>query len=461
VLNTDASAALTIQPPCGQWLALLEHQPSGTFLGKSQQQWREITRRELGLRTIGKVIATGHQTLLWHPGILAKYLVVDALAGAHDLATANLVVDQHAEGFGDFEIPLRKADGSLVTRRIELCRPRPRKDVPMGWHEAFTPPRPPEFGDDVLPSVAEGVKRVFDAVYAHRQATNAAMQMADAVAELMKPWVKPMVDVTSTQLLNTTLGRAMLRAMADDPWRCAECYNRAVTAMPEVGIAPLLVRDDYVELPLWRIREDGRRMHAYDGDVVEGHGSSIPLMPRALFMTALVRLGMCDLFIHGFGGANYDRAMEVWIRQWLGVDVASIAMATADLRLPLMAADAETRDVVRAQARVRRLWHDPTSAEDDGHPSSSKKRMFQAIAHLPRDSAERRAAFLAMHKELAIGRSRQQHPLMAAQQQLEQAKRHAANLAIAQRRDWAFSLYPHAMIDELAAQARRAAACAH
>jgi hypothetical protein len=263
----------------------------------------------------------------------------------------------------------------------------------------------------------------------------------------------------------------MLRAMADDPWQCAECYNRAVTAMPEAGIAPLLVRDDYVELPLWRIREDGRRMHAYDSDVAAALGngecriqeskSEIALMPRALFMTALVRLGMCDLFIHGFGGANYDRAMEAWIRQWLGVDVATLAMATADMRLPLMATDTETGDVARAQTRARRLWHDPSSADGNSHPSAKKQSMFQAIEDLPRDSTERRAAFLAMHTELARGRSRHEQQLAAAWRQLEQARRHAADLAIAQRRDWAFSLYPHAMIDELASQARGAAGCDH
>lgn len=476
------SAALTIHPPCNQWLALLDEQPNGTLLGKTQREWREITRRELGLSGAAKAIASGHQTLLWHPGILAKYLVMDALAVSHGLATANLVVDQHAEGFGDFEIPFRKTDGSLAVKRIELCRPRPRKDVPMGRHEAFTPPRSPELGDEVPPSVASGVKRIFEAVYGHRQAPNAAMQMARALADLMKPWVRPMVDVSSTDLLNTSLGRAMLRAMADDPWRCAECYNRAVNALPEVGIAPLLIRDDYVELPLWRIREDGRRMHAYDADVeaelsgqrsavggqrtakqssdVTRH-SSFDLMPRALLMTAIARLGMCDLFIHGTGGANYDRAMELWIREWLGVEVGSIAMATADVRLPLIEDDAEPIDVATALAQARRTWHDPLSDEDDAHPSANKARLLEAIAASPRDSSGRRAAFLAMHQELAAERGRREPRVRAVQARLETARRQSADMAIANRRDWAFSLYPHEMIDELAAQARAAARCEH
>src|SRR5207237_6310283 len=143
----------------------------------------------------------------------------------------------------------------------------------------------------------------------------------------------------------------------------------------------LLIRPDYVELPLWRIRPDGTRMHAYDSDVETGLGSGQwsvvsdqrteqaeskiqnpkskipPLLPRALFMTALVRLGMCDLFVHGFGGANYDRAMEVWIRDWLGVDVGPIAVVSATLRLTLKFDEDCAADVEKVHNAARMLWH--------------------------------------------------------------------------------------------------------
>lgn len=352
---------LTIHPECGQWPRRLDTWPAGRLLDRPVEAWREKTRLELGLQHDRPVIATGHQTLLWHPGILAKYLVVDAFADAHGLGRANLIVDQHAGGFGAFDVPVRRPDGGLTNRTVTLTAPRP--DVPMALHEPFTPPRPPLHWNLALPSVRNGVQRIFDAVYAHRDAPNAALQMAAALAELMRPWIGPMPNVTASDLVETSLARALLEAMASDPRGCAEHYNRAVSAVPESHIGPLVIRDDYVELPLWRVRPDGRRMRAYDNDIERALETDDPprLLPRALCMTALIRLGMCDLFVHGTGGARYDRAMELWIHDWLGVDVAPIVVATATAHLPLGDPDEPRLDRDAEIAAARRLWHDPES----------------------------------------------------------------------------------------------------
>jgi hypothetical protein len=327
---------LIIKPDCAAWGGTAENPPAGELFGHPLRDWRTKTRAELGLDTERPIIATGHQTMLWHPGILAKYLLVESVASAHRWAKANLIVDQHAGGYGEFDVPIRRGDGSLSVRRLELVRAP--KDVPMALHEPFTPPKPPKHLAAALPSVERGVERIHESVYRHRDAPNAALQMGRALADLMADWVDPIPNVTATELIETSLSRAMIEAMANDPHRCAEAYNRAVRSLPEAGIGPLLVRDDYVELPLWRVRDDGRRMHAYDNDVQDQLDDPVDgprLMPRALLMTALMRLGMCDLFVHGTGGANYDRAMERWIADWLGVTPGAIAVASADVYLPL------------------------------------------------------------------------------------------------------------------------------
>ena len=447
-----------VDPPCRQWQELINRQPAGTLGGESLANWRGQTRRELGLAIDRPIIATGHQTLLWHPGILVKYMVAEAFANQYELAMANLIVDQHADGFGEFQIPVRRADGSLAVRTLDLCRPKPRKEVPMGRHEAFTPPRVPDNLSGAIPSVNEGVRRIFDAVYAHRNAPNAALQMADALADLMSRWIRPIPNASATDLIGTTLARAMMQEMARDPWRCAECYNEAVASVPESGIGSLAIRDEYVELPLWRIREDGRRIHAYDNDVeksISSPQSTIDLMPRALFMTALVRLGMCDLFIHGTGGAAYDVAMERWIKLWLGVEVGSIAVATATLRLPLSTNQVTVPNLRDAVRDARRVWHDPEAGSDA--PSPAKGRMLHEIDSVARNSPERKKRFLDMHDRLAQLRAQHQDAVEAARARAERARRLMADLEIVRRRDWAFPLYPAAMLDELNAAAQRLA----
>lgn len=449
---------LIIQPGFDRWRDLIRKPSRTKIFGHTLADWFSKTRCELGIDVVKPVIATGHQTLLWHPGILAKYLAVHSFARTGDFAAANLIVDQHADGFGDFEIPVRRGDGSLVVRRMHLTTPQP--GVPMGLHEPFTPPRPFQRITGVLPSVAEGVQLIYEKVYAHRDAVSAARQMAAALEDMMHPWVDPMPSVTASELLETTFARALLTKMADDPWHCTRCYNQAVVEHSDAGIGTLLVRDDYVELPLWRIREDGRRMHAYDGDVqmwLVQNEASPKLMPRALLLTALIRLGMCDLFVHGTGGANYDRVMEQWIESWLGVKTSSIAVVSATLHLPLADHDEEEIDIEQARRSLRRAWHDPESASStSSRPGPLKRELLGELASKPYGSSDRRAAFFHMHERLGTFRDDRRESIDAIGAAYEQARLRSENSDIASRRTWAFPLYEKEAIDTLAQQVESA-----
>lgn len=438
---------LTIEPPCDRIPQRAAQSSRGAAFGQPLERWRAEVRRELGLAADRPIIATGHQTLLWHPGILAKYLLCESVARLCGLATANLVVDQHADGFGDFDVPVRQRDGALAVRRIELCQAK--RGVPMGRHEPCAPPPAPALAW-ALPSVGDGANAIVRAVEAHQGAPNAALQMARALADLMSPWVSPMPHVTATDLIGTSLAKAMLQAMVDDPQRCAQAYNRAVASVPDAGIAPLLLRGDSVELPLWRVGEGGIRQHAYDSDAARHlEAADVDLLPRAIFMTALVRLAMCDVYIHGTGGARYDRAMELWMRDWLQVEPCAVAIATANLRLPLLNDDSPPPDVDRARWKAHQVWHDPANRELDG-ASPEKRQMLASIDALPRNSRERRAAFVRMHERLDALRHQHEPEISRAQQEADSALRRAGDFRVAQRRDWAFPLYPQSMIDALA-----------
>lgn len=440
---------LSFEPSCGRWRELLADHlaDTGTWQGVSIAEWRRRTRAELGLAVDRPVVGTGHQTLLWHPGILIKYLAVGAMTGdGQAIATANLVVDQHTAGFGAFDVPVR--DPELSVRAITLAATR--AGVPMGWQPAFVPPDPPAIVA-ALPSVGAGVDRIVAAVRAGADRPNAALQMAAALRELMSPWVRPGADVCSSDLMGTSLATAVLGEMARDPRACAAAYNAAVSASPEAGINPLVVTGDRVELPLWRRGDGDRREHAdnHDLDRWSAGGDDRPvLLPRALLLTLLVRLGMCDLFVHGTGGARYDRAMERWVEDWLGLRPAPIAVATATLRLPLGRSGEPPVKMTEAQRELRRAWHDPESGA--AVPGPRKSELLAAIDAAERRSPRRLAAFRQMHEELQRLRDAHAGRVQAARREVEIARRQALEAPIAGRRDWAFALYPREMIDDLA-----------
>ena len=469
--------SITIEPILARWPSLLQIDPVGSLLGKTREFWQQLTRRELNLPTDRRIIATGHQPTLWHPGILAKYAAVDAALrerGPRLASGVNIVVDQDVLAPAAFDVPLRRSDGTLASRQIDLGPPRRVDEVPVGFMPAFQPREIQVDSLGELPELAGSVQHIRAALAAEAHQSSAAAQVAAALSRLMQQCadLAPLSAITGSDMMRTTLARALLQAMADDPHRCAQAYNRAVAAHPRAHLSPLAIRDDYVELPLWRVRDDRTRVRAYDADLqssrpaVIDHESSITLLPRALFMTAFIRLAVADLFVHGEGGAIYDRAMEQWIREWLGAEVAPMATATATVRLPLMR-DGDLDLIARsglaaARRRARLLEHDPEAADGEAggwgvhHPGPRKQRLLREIDALPPRSHERRQSFFEMHRRLEAMRREHSATIEGARVELVRLQRLARDAEIALRRDWAFPLYPRQMLLDLTSRVRAA-----
>lgn len=464
--------SITIEPPLQQWPALLKMQPSGELFACSLSNWRHRTRGELGLDLGRAILATGHQPTLWHPGILAKYIAVDAVRRATNdsIATLNVIVDQDVVDQGSFDVPMRRSDGLLAARRIELSTSSMRKAVPVGQRPAFVPRDVEIEALAELPDLNMASGRIHAALNAHATASNSAAQMAGALSQLMSECVElpPMPTILASQLMHTTLVTHFIDAMRMHPHRCADSYNRAIASVPSARLTPLAIHDDFVELPLWRVREGvaggGERVRAYDADLESTAFSAGGLLPRALFMTAIIRLGVSDVFVHGRGGAQYDLAMERWINDWLGVEVSPMAVASATLTLPLMRDEelmlvrggAKGGGLSLARRRERLLRHDPESidGERSRHPGPIKQALVHDIARMPRRSHERRSAFFAMHQRLAQLRSDRSAATEHARVEILRMERLANDAQVAERRDWSFVLYPEPLLRELAKRIR-------
>ena len=104
-MTTTASAQpdITIEPAA----AACRMPRSIATLSSDVAQWRRDTLDELEIDPAAIVIATGHQAAIWHPGILAKDLVVRGLADRLT-ATGEPAVPLHAVADHDAN------DGGLV-----------------------------------------------------------------------------------------------------------------------------------------------------------------------------------------------------------------------------------------------------------------------------------------------------------------------------------------------------------
>jgi hypothetical protein len=410
--------------------------------GADRHPTESRTRIELGLPTDRRLIATGHQAEFWHPGILVKYMLADLLAAKAGGVAVHLVVDQDANDFATLDLPISYRDGTLGLLRHSLMRMTPQ--TPVGVHAPFDPAPLPAEWTPAIPRVHSGAGSILDALKEHRDQPNAAAQIAGALADLMLPFSGRGIVIFASSLLATEIGRFFLARMADDPWTCAQRYNEAVRSVPDSG-SELEIREDRVELPLWRLESEGRRTKAWDDDIARFESGAIRLRPRALLLTALMRTAVCDLFIHGLGGRTYDLAMERWLRGWLSVTPQPMASATATLRLPFDDAGEEL-DVGKMRRDFRRALHDPESILSGSSPGPLKRALLEQVTALPRRTFQRRAAFRALHAQLADLRAQNSDAIARSADRFAAAMRFKQEAPIRSRRTWAFPLYPEAQL---------------
>jgi len=198
----------------------------------------------------------------------------------------------------------------------------------------------------------------------------------------------------------------------------------------------LVVREGEVESPFWlddlaagtRRRltlaqaDGGWRLGEFVLDAsAEGHAAgerllaylrlhNLRLAPRALTLTMFLRLFLADQFVHGIGGGRYDQVTDRLVHALYGVEPPAFSVTTATLYFP--AAAGQKRVSLRPLLQEgRRLRH--------GSFSREKRAMADAIAGLPRNSAERRTAFFDMHRWLA--RQAASPAMQAWQEQLDHA----------------------------------------
>jgi hypothetical protein len=77
------------------------------------------------------------------------------------------------------------------------------------------------------------------------------------------------------------------------------------------------------------------------------------IRPRALTLTLFARLAVGDVFIHGLGGALYDKVTDGIFERLFGVRPPEIVLASCTVRLPVEAYPSTPRDLEAARRRVR------------------------------------------------------------------------------------------------------------
>jgi len=367
------------------------------------------TREQLGIGA-WHAVATGHQPIFWHGGILAKALCASALSRGSGQGWLHVIADHDAVDPSALPYPAQRDAGTIRCATAHFDVPAApgvaASAIKAGAVRARglacpSPPGSPQVGERL-----DGLAAALAAADASRGAAWRTVDANFAMLSAAGALERPSHVIRASSLLGTALGRACVERIAADPESCARAFNDALAHAPRAA-SRLRIDGDASEVPLWevgtggtRTRIGGLRLRSLirDGalDVRGGNdcaGSPCILQPRAFLATGLVRaLGVH--FVHGTGGEAYERAGDAWWRAALGHTLPAFTVATADLRFT-----AESFGLQQASGPRRLSWRDawvdPTRL-DGIHRDPELARAAAEIDSMPRRSAMRRHAFAAM-----------------------------------------------------------------
>ena len=378
------------------------------------------------------LVATGHQTELYHPGVWVKDAAINAVANRVGGSACHFAVDTDQPKHLNVRWPgtsmpitddpaASSADWSGL-----LAGPTPAhlrnieqtlQAATVEWN--FVP---------MLGEVLSSLKRSsMESIGLSAAITNAQHELDWSLGlKHQAMLVSPMLfSHTYLTFVHHVLSRATQfsadynAALAD--YRTETGITSTMRPMPD-----LHVTDTAVEIPFWlddladgkRTRAEVRRssdtwvLAAKGSEFVlnaDGEGETVAaelerwlranqlrLSPRALTLTTFLRLLVVDQFIHGIGGGRYDQVTDRLLVSHFKIDPPRFAVATGTLYFP--GAVGRTRVCMPCVAQEgHRLRHSILGEK--------KRQIVAGIQAMPRRSMQRLLAFHSMHGALSAAAS--------------------------------------------------------
>jgi hypothetical protein len=484
-----------VQPAPVELAALLANnttqlQRSDVMLGRTPlTEARRSLRREMGIT--GPCVVVGHQPEFIHPGVWAKHVVAMRLAEAVGGQAVNLVVDHDAPRQLAFSVPMiRNHDVRTMSLRYGQW--------PRGAAVEGMPPAGAAFCAELAEHAADAMGSLYgESLLPKFFATlTAGAQARDWVAQLVAAR-KAVEDELDVRVRDVRVSAAwfgpLLAGLLGDAFRFAAAYNAALAEYRRAQrirsrqrpIPDLEVGADGCETPLWAYLPGRPRQRLF----VRTRGSALALVaggatlttlaadragdweylkealavlspwrvrPRALTLTLWARLCLADLFIHGIGGAKYDRITDRLIRGFFGIAPPAMACVSATLRLPIELPPIAPDAWARAKARRRDLTFNPQRhgelkvapklAERRAHWVAESRRLRRES---PRDRRARARAFRAIREVNAEILQQNGNALAALDAEIATLGTALQHREAAEHREYFFAMHPPAQLTRL------------
>lgn len=328
--------------------------------GQPVSEWRAELHADLGLT--GPILATGHQLEFNHAGVVAKNFALDHLCRQSGASPLYVAVDSDIPKAVRLVAP-RVRGGRWSADALPI--PGRQTSVPLEYQPHAPRSQWADFFADCSAGLEECCVPQFAGAWLDAPEPLDACQAmcrADAALEA-RLGLGAIPRVRISELSAKPAFAAFVWEIAHRAAEFRETYNSAQAEYraafrernPMRPAPPLGISGDRIETPFWaRGREDNRAplyvepcgsgMRLYAGEKPLGDwpasGETEPadlaaqlrawgVRPRALSLSAFLRMFVADVFIHGIGGAKYDAMMEPVVDRFFGAAPRAMACVTA------------------------------------------------------------------------------------------------------------------------------------
>lgn len=447
------------------------------------------------------VYVTGHQPLLFHPGVWVKNFAVGNLARQPHAIGINLVVDNDTFSSAALRIPAGVREHPSVTM-LDFDRGHP----PRPWEgaEILDPAIFENFGARVSTAMAawDTTPLIEDLwpIVVERARTSSGLADCFTAArnQLERRWGVENLELPLSRLCCLDPFLWFFSHLIAHLPRFREIYNQSLVEYRQINkvrshthpVPELRENDGWLEAPFWiwsDSDQERRRVFAQqqDREILLQDGETIfarlPLTPdseaccavevlrqlpeqglhlrtRALTTTLFTRLCLADLFLHGIGGAKYDEMTDRIITRFFGLQPPSFMTTSATTLLPLEAYRVQHSDLTRIDTLLRDLVYNPDRHLDEEDRAqyaglldekrclileADEERNQRLSRRLRRAGRQRRFARFHRLREInallqpAVERQRE----ILSEEHAQLAKQLAANEVLASR-EFSFALYP-------------------
>lgn len=484
-------------------------------------QWTsDMLGRPIEVASSAPLVMTGHQPELFHPGVFVKNIATSQLASRANGVGLNLVVDNDLMASTQIRIPVGDRDNpGISTIDFDTARP------PVPWEEARVADMGllENFADrvsaamrhwNIKPLIAEFWPKV-TAAATDRSTDNQGASLAECLtagrASLEYEWGLGNLELPISRLCETEAFRSFAAHILLHAEEFRRVYNQVLSEYRDVNrirssshpVPELELQKGWCETPFWIWQaDDPRRGRLFVRRVDEtlelatAPGSSslvysvtlsldattddstealkrlsevgLRLRTRALTTTLFSRLSLCDLFVHGIGGAKYDAMTDRIALRFFGVDLPEYLTLSATEWLPIGEPHSATpSDVSRLSQMLRELQQNPQRHLGPDLSAVAQAlvvekaslinqqnaaRNNEATREISSNGNKRYRRFPEINKQLSKHTEHQQRLIREELAHVEQ--RLAANQIITSR-EFSFGLYPGESLRKVSAELSR------